>query len=204
MEATPRATSRARPNRGHPVVTRHGLRSPHAATPPLRRMPPSTPFAKTSANVLDISPGQIPILASPGEKSHSPSSRRFQPQPVPPSPQPSKIRNPHRPSPQPRGFVLGRFPYAGPMPKRTTGDGRHPKTFTMSVASSLQLYSQDPIFDCRLAKICPRSRNLCPSGACCPKHRTSLYAYRQALVDCRYLHLRGARVPTQSGGRRGQ
>jgi integrase len=51
-------------------------------------------------------------------------------QPVSPSPQPSKIRNPHRPSPQPCGFVLGRFPYAGPVPRRATGDGRRPKTFT--------------------------------------------------------------------------
>ena len=78
MEATPRATSRARINREHPVVTRHGLRSPHAATPPLRRMRPGTPFAKITANVLDISRGQIPIPASPGEKSHSPGSRRLQ------------------------------------------------------------------------------------------------------------------------------
>ncbi len=78
MEATPRATSRARTNREHFVVTRHGLRSPHAATPLLRRMPPGTPFTKISANVLNISRCQIPILASPGGKSHSPSSRRFQ------------------------------------------------------------------------------------------------------------------------------
>ena len=40
MDATPRATFRDRTNRERPVVTRHGLRSPHAATPPLRRMPP--------------------------------------------------------------------------------------------------------------------------------------------------------------------
>ena len=78
MEPTPRATSRARINREHPVVTRHGLRSPLAATPPLRRMHLGTPFTKITANVLDISRGQIPILASPGEKSHSPGSRRFQ------------------------------------------------------------------------------------------------------------------------------
>ena len=78
MEATTRATARARINRGHPVVTRHGLRSPHAATPPLRRMPPGTPFTKISANVLDISRGQIPILASTSAKYHSPSSRQRQ------------------------------------------------------------------------------------------------------------------------------
>jgi hypothetical protein len=33
-------------------------------------------------------------------------------EPVSPSPQPSKTSNPHRPSPQPRGFVHGRFSYA--------------------------------------------------------------------------------------------
>jgi hypothetical protein len=78
MEATPRATSRARINREHPVVTRHGLRSPLPATPPLRRMHLGTPFTKITANVLDISRGQIPILPLPGAKSHSPGSRRFQ------------------------------------------------------------------------------------------------------------------------------
>jgi len=41
MEATPRATSRARINREHPVVTRHGVRAPDAATPKLRRRPPA-------------------------------------------------------------------------------------------------------------------------------------------------------------------
>jgi hypothetical protein len=41
-------------------------------------MHPATPVTKITANVLDISRGQIAILASSGEKSHSPSSRRFQ------------------------------------------------------------------------------------------------------------------------------
>jgi hypothetical protein len=27
--------------------------------------------------------------------------------------------------------VLGQFPYAGLVPRRATGDGRHPKTFTI-------------------------------------------------------------------------
>ena len=35
--------------------------------------------------------------------------------------------NPHNVAPQPRGFVLGRFPYAGPVPTRATCDGRRPK-----------------------------------------------------------------------------
>ena len=133
MEATPRATSRARINREHPVVTRHGLRSPHAATPPLQRMPQARPSPR-SAQTCWISAAarsrsslarrKISLTKLPADASA---------QPVPPSPQPSKTRNPHRPSPQPRGFVLGRFSYAGPMPRRATGDGRHPKTFTTSV-----------------------------------------------------------------------
>ena len=77
MATTTRATPRACINREHPVVTRHGSRSPHAATSSLRRMPPDTPVTRISANGLDIGRGQIPIPASPGEKSHSPGSRRF-------------------------------------------------------------------------------------------------------------------------------
>jgi uncharacterized protein len=34
----------------------------------------------------------------------------------------------------PRGFVLGRFPYAGPVPRRATFEARRPKTFTGSAA----------------------------------------------------------------------
>jgi hypothetical protein len=131
MAATPRTTSRACSNREHPVVTRHGLRSPHAAIPPLRQMPPGTPITKISANVLDISRGQIAIPASPGEKSHSRSPTNAGIEPASQSPQPGKTRNPHRPSPQPRGFVHGRFPDAGPVPRRAAGDGRRPKTFTI-------------------------------------------------------------------------
>ena len=78
MEAIPRATSRARTNRERPVVTRHGLRSSHAATPPLRRMRQYTLFAKISATGLNMSRGQLPIYGPPGEKSHSSSPRRLQ------------------------------------------------------------------------------------------------------------------------------
>jgi hypothetical protein len=76
MEATPRATSRGRTNRERPVVTRHGLRSPHAATTPFRPMPTYTPFAKIRTKRLNTSPGQLPIPALRSEKSHSPSPRR--------------------------------------------------------------------------------------------------------------------------------
>lgn len=38
--------------------------------------------------------------------------------------------NPHNVAPVPRGFVLGRFPYAGPVPRRATFEARRPKTFT--------------------------------------------------------------------------
>ena len=40
--------------------------------------------------------------------------------------------NPHNVALLPRGFVLGRFPYAGPVPRRATCGGRRPKTFTIS------------------------------------------------------------------------
>ena len=40
--------------------------------------------------------------------------------------------NPHNVAPVPRGFVLGRFPYAGPVPRRATFEARRPKTFTMA------------------------------------------------------------------------
>jgi hypothetical protein len=78
MEPTTRATPRAHTNRERPVVTRHGLQSSHAATPPLRRMRQYARFAKISATALNMSRGQLPIHAPPGKKSHLPSSRRPQ------------------------------------------------------------------------------------------------------------------------------
>ena len=78
LEATPRATSRICTNRERPLVTRHALRSSHAATPPLRRMRPYAPFAKLSATGPNMSRGQLPIHAPPDEKSHSTSPRRRQ------------------------------------------------------------------------------------------------------------------------------
>jgi hypothetical protein len=78
MAATTRATSRGLANREQPIVTRHGLRSPHAAKSPLQRMPPDAPFARIGATGLNISRGQIPIHGPPGEKSHSPTPRQRQ------------------------------------------------------------------------------------------------------------------------------
>ena len=78
LEATPRATSRICTNRERPLVTRHALRSSHAATPPLRRSHRSTLFAKLSATGPNMSRGQLPIHAPPDEKSHSTSPRRRQ------------------------------------------------------------------------------------------------------------------------------
>jgi hypothetical protein len=78
LEATPRATSRICTNRERPLVTRHALRSSHAATPPLRRMRPYALFAKLSATGPNMSRGQLPIHAPPDEKSHSTSPRRRQ------------------------------------------------------------------------------------------------------------------------------
>ena len=74
--------SRAPPHAPHQpgasLVTRHGLRSSHAATPPLRRMRQYTLFAKISATGLNMSRGQLPIHGPPGNKSHSSSPRRHQ------------------------------------------------------------------------------------------------------------------------------
>ena len=78
MEAIPRATPRARSNRECPLVTRHGLRSSHAATPLLRRMRQYTLFATISPTGLNMRRGQLPIHAPPGDKSHSTSPRRLQ------------------------------------------------------------------------------------------------------------------------------
>jgi hypothetical protein len=76
MEATTRATSRGRTNREQPIVTRHGLRSRHAATPPLQRMPQSAPCARISATERNFSRRLFSIQCQPGEKSHSPSRRQ--------------------------------------------------------------------------------------------------------------------------------
>lgn len=121
------------------------LAPPHAATPPLRRMPPGTPFTKTSANVLDISRAQIAIQALPGENPTHQALANASAEPVAQPLQPSKTRNPHRPSPQPRGFVHGRFPYAGPVPGRATGDGRRPKTCTKDVPKSTNGFRQSSV-----------------------------------------------------------
>ncbi len=73
MEATPRAASHALTNREHPVVTRHGLRSSHAETPPFRSLPPCMLLAKTSEKRWHLDRSQIPIKGLNGENSHSPA-----------------------------------------------------------------------------------------------------------------------------------
>ena len=78
LEATPRATSRICTNRERPLVTRHGLRSSHAATPPLLRMRQHTLFATISATGPNMSRGQLPIHGPTGETSHSTSPRQRQ------------------------------------------------------------------------------------------------------------------------------
>jgi hypothetical protein len=78
MAATTRATSRDRTNREQPVVTRHGLHSPPATTPPLQPMPPGVAFARISATGLNVSRGQYLIHGPSGEKSHSPGPRQRQ------------------------------------------------------------------------------------------------------------------------------
>jgi hypothetical protein len=78
MEATTRATSRARTNPEQPVVTRHGLRSSHAATSSSRQMPRGAPFAKINATGLNMRRGRFPIHGPRGGKIHSPSPRQLQ------------------------------------------------------------------------------------------------------------------------------
>ena len=77
MAATTRA-ARAHSNCGQHVMTWLGLRSPHTATPKLRRMPPGAPFATIGATGLDRTRGQPPMNGLPGEKSRSPSPRQRQ------------------------------------------------------------------------------------------------------------------------------
>jgi hypothetical protein len=67
MAATPRAAARAHTNSGQHVMTWLGLRSPHAATPKLRRMPRRVPFAKSSPTGRNVSRGQFPIQCPLGE-----------------------------------------------------------------------------------------------------------------------------------------
>ena len=71
---------------GASLVTRHALRSSHAATPPLRRMRQYPPFATISATGLNMSRAQLPIHAPLSENSHSTS---------PPTPAPSRFRRHH-------------------------------------------------------------------------------------------------------------
>jgi hypothetical protein len=78
MAATTRAAARAHTNCGQHVMTWLGLRSPHTATPKLRRMLPGTPFATIGATGLDRTRGQPPMNGLPGEKSRSPSPRQRQ------------------------------------------------------------------------------------------------------------------------------
>ncbi len=74
MVATPRTTAPVRSNREHPVVTRHGLRSPDAATLPSRRKSRGTPFVETKTDGLDISRDRSPVTVTAGEQPHPPSS----------------------------------------------------------------------------------------------------------------------------------
>ena len=71
LEATPRATSRICTNRERPLVTRHALRSSHAATPPLRRMRPYALFAKLSAT----GPNMILVANSGAQPDHATACR---------------------------------------------------------------------------------------------------------------------------------
>jgi hypothetical protein len=112
MAATTRATSRDRTNREQSVVTRHGLHSPPAATPPLRRMPGAYPSPRSARQAwISAAASSRSTVRLAKNLAHQVTTNASA-EPGSPSPHPSKTRNPHRPSPQPRGFVHGRFSYA--------------------------------------------------------------------------------------------
>jgi len=137
----PRAASIGRTNQELPVVTRHGMRSPHAATPPFRPMAPHTPCAK----IVTVS--RRAVCGSDVGWMRSSHLSLFQHLPAdsiaaaaPLSSRTAKTRNPHRPSSRPRGFVLGRFPYAGPCPDQRSAmaGARKPSPSRPPAARALQ------------------------------------------------------------------
>ena len=107
--------SRAPPRRPHQpgASPGHSARSSAhlRATPPLRRMRQDSLFAKISATGLNVD--RAPRNSASGHGLPTNNSTHNGPanssaEPVSPT-QASKTQNPHRPSPQPRGFVHGRF-----------------------------------------------------------------------------------------------
>ena len=157
LEATPRATSRAHTNREHPVVIRHGLRSPHAATPPLRRMRPCTLFAKITANGLNMQPPPAPDLPSAWRQISLTTSladiQRRAGYAITHNQAKLEIPIDHRRNPA--GSCMGgfrtpapcptrdlRWPasenlhHGGPVPRRAAFDGRRPKTFTIAAVQT--------------------------------------------------------------------
>jgi hypothetical protein len=78
MVPTTRTTSHDRTNREQSVVTRHGLHTPDAATPPSWRMLPAAPFITVGAPGLTGSRGQFAIHGLSGERSRSPGRHQRQ------------------------------------------------------------------------------------------------------------------------------
>ena len=169
----PRAASIGRTNQELPVVTRHGMRSPHAATPPFRPIAPHTPCAK----IVTVS--RRAVCRSDVGWMRSSHLSLFQHLPAdsiaaaaPLSSRTAKTRNPHRPSSRPRGFVLGRFPYAGPCPDQRSAmaGARKPSPSRPSAARALQPEtgrSRWPAAVSRRRRAHPRpgtDMHWCPSG----------------------------------------
>jgi hypothetical protein len=71
LDAAARAAPRSHSYRDA-VVTRHGPRSPRAATSSVPATAICAPFARTKAKDLNLAGGQLSIQRSPGAKSHSP------------------------------------------------------------------------------------------------------------------------------------
>jgi hypothetical protein len=87
MEPTPRATSRARINRAHPVVTRHGVHVPDAATPKFAAKAPRHARRQDSAKRAGYQPRQ--------DATSGLVWRKISLTNAPPTPAPSRFRHHH-------------------------------------------------------------------------------------------------------------
>ena len=129
-----RATIVASLYRDDGVVTRHDEPQPPVEAVPLRpvgRHAPASIATPTIALMTARSACPPPSHRACHRRTARPTAAASKSQLAitPPPVRSHRSSNPHNVAPVPRGFVLGRFPYAGPMPTPTC-DGRHPKTFS--------------------------------------------------------------------------
>ena len=109
------------PHRDRRVVTRHDEPQPAVEARRLRPVGRHVPASITRSTTA-MSPAKSPCLPPSQHLHDAPTQLNYhqlsQVNPIPQSPHHSysrsKSSNPHNLAPAPRGFVLGRFPYAGP------------------------------------------------------------------------------------------